>query len=130
MLSIFPSLFAFSLVGTALLRLLLGIVFLYFAYKLARAGKQKAHPGLCTKQSLLFYGGACIEAVMGLFLCIGLFTQIAALLAALLSLDHLLRRKQFEPIFEQTRLVQLVLFCLSLALLTLGPGLFSLDLPL
>lgn len=128
MLSIFPALLSFSLLGTALVRVLVGIIFFIFAFRLFTAARKEGS-GKCSPRMLLLLGGFSIEALLGMFLFIGLFTQVAALLGAIISLDHLCRKKEFGPLLKESSLFHVVVFLLCLALLFLGPGIFAFDLP-
>lgn len=128
MLSIFPALLPFTLLGTTLIRIALGSMFILFAMRLFRASRQEGK-GICSPRSLLLLGGACTEGLAGTLLFIGLFTQVAALFVMLLSLDHILRPKQFEPLLKESPLFHALTHILALALLFLGPGILAFDLP-
>ncbi len=128
MLSIFPTLLPFTLLGTMLIRIALGGIFILFAIRLFRASRQEGK-GRCSQRPLLLLGGACVEGLAGTLLCIGLFTQAAALFIMLLSLDHILRQKQFGPLLKESPLFHALTHVIALALLFLGPGILAFDLP-
>ncbi|KKU59147.1 MAG: DoxX family protein [Parcubacteria group bacterium GW2011_GWA2_47_12] len=135
MLSVFPSLLAFGLLAPLLLRLALGLVFVNFGWhKLARgrADKTAFFESLGWKPGEYFaFGFGVVELVVGVMLIVGIYTQIAAFVAALISLGALaLKRRTTSCGIESTRGFLALLFIISLSLLVLGAGLFAFDLPL
>lgn len=105
MLSVWPDLFYLWMAGPFILRLALGIS-LFSLYYSARRN---------------------IRGIFGLLaavlLIIGLFTQPAALVSALLLLEEIWSKRH-------DRITLLPLLAIALALLVLGPGLFAFDWPL
>ena len=107
MLSVFPELFNYSQIAPLLLRLSLGIV-------LIRIGYLTIFKTITKKEK--FVGG--IQVIASVFLFLGLFTQIASLLA-------------IATVFNvNQKALKLMIFVVALSLMLLGPGLFSFDLPL
>lgn len=121
MLNPFPSLLAFSLLAPLLVRVTLGLTFVHLAY-----GVFLHHKRMCR----LLVSLGVLAALGGIALVIGLFTQIASLLAACISLVFFLFPKQVAAPFGVERRLSLILFVLSLSLLFSGAGLFAFDLPL
>lgn len=128
MLSLFPSLFAWSFFGIALLRVVLALVVASHAwehFKDARATK-----------ALSAIVISLIEAVLAILLFIGLFTQATALLLAILMLASLVinyRHRDDLPIGlhnHYPKAYYLLIAIIALSLLTLGPGAWAIDLPL
>jgi uncharacterized membrane protein YphA (DoxX/SURF4 family) len=107
-LSLFPSLFAYSLIGTMLLRITLGVIFVVRGNARRKSGNQ----------------GGWVELAGGVLLLVGLWTQAAALILGLLSLY---RSKKTSG---DARMLLVLLAVVSLALVLLGPGMPAVDLPL
>ena len=133
MLSLFPQILFLAPAGTALLRIAAGLAYLYVAYFLWSEQKALAQerlpligslpPWLASIASLLF-------AAIGVLLIVGLWTQCAALLAALASLKGALFAKKYPRIVPLSRAAYLFLFVICLSLVVSGAGAFGFDLPL
>ncbi|OHA18992.1 MAG: hypothetical protein A3C08_00635 [Candidatus Taylorbacteria bacterium RIFCSPHIGHO2_02_FULL_47_18] len=134
MLSVFPDLLAFWLLAPFLLRVALGLVFVNFGlHKLGRgrADKTAFFESLGWKPGEYFaFGFGAIELIAGLLLIVGLYTQIAALVVALILLCALILKKKVPHGIESSRGFLALLFIIALSLLVLGAGLFAFDLPL
>ncbi len=117
MLSIFPNLLTYSLFAPILLRLTIGAIFLFWAYANLRS---------TTKNTPLI----ALEALIGLLLILGLFTQPAALLASIILLYRLGHKVKARAFFTDGVNYYFILLVISLSLLVLGPGSYSFDLPL
>ena len=118
-LSLFPSLLTYQMIGIFIIRIALSLTFLRLGYRIA------FH--LQLKKSWLKSVG-WVAMIVGLLLLIGLYTQAAALLAALMMLSLVvreIRHRQFDNLNYH-----LLVLVIALALLTLGPGAFAIDLPL
>ena len=90
MLSIFPSLLAYQGFGPFIIRLILGITLAYFGYR-KTLGK-----GTSSGSNSKAYG--IVEIVTGIFLIIGLYTQLAALINAIIliiKIGHKINQKAF-----------------------------------
>lgn len=114
-LNIFPILFLAPL-GYLVLRVMCGIVLI------ALARTRAWHEG----SSLLYKGWGVGVSGVGILLILGLFTQIAAILAVLLALIAQKAAGTQTPIPYSTRL--LIIGC-ALTLLVTGAGAFAIDLP-
>lgn len=134
MLSIFPDLLTFGLVAPFLLRLALGFTFLGFGWgKLTREREEKSRffeeinlkPG---KVYALAFGLA--ELVGAILLIVGLFTQIVAIVFALISLGSFFIKSRRPNVLSSSKEFLAILFIISLSLLFSGPGFFAFDLPL
>ncbi len=125
MLSLFPELLAFDLVGILLLRVSVGFIFLSVGWRLfaARALEQEDKQRRPGKLMGIY------ALATGALLTVGLYTQGAVLAGIVLSLAlaHFARTRSSllsEPLtYHLTALI-------CLALLFLGPGAFGIDLPL
>lgn len=132
MLNVFPIQFLAPLAYT-ILRLCVALVFLYLAHShLKNKGVLKESLGF----SGFPYGGfvtwylIVIELVIGCMFFFGFYTQIAALLAMLFSLDLFLGRKKVSHELLPSTMVKILLFFASLSLFITGAGAFAFDLPI
>lgn len=132
MLSVFPIHFL-SLFAYFLLRLCLGLVLLYlgmthFSYRdeLQYVLRLSWWPWGKTT-TLLFASG---EIIFALLLLVGAWTQVAALLVAIMSVKMLLLRHWFNHHTIPSKLFYLLLCGASLSLVITGAGVFAVDLPL
>lgn len=134
MLSVFPDLLAFGLFAPLLLRVALGLAFVRFGWhKVGRGRAEKAafFDSLGWKPGAYFaFGFGALELAVGTFLLIGLYTQVAALAAALVSLGALVLKKKPSQGITSSRGFLGLLFIIALSLLVLGAGFFAFDLPL
>jgi len=120
-LSLFPSLFTYQLVGIFVLRVVLGFIFLHLGHNIIF---KLNRPETWIKTSGLIIG------LVGILLILGLFTQAAALVTALLSLLAVIIKIRSSHALEHGLDYYLLLLGISIALLTLGAGAFAIDLPL
>jgi len=120
-LSVLPSLLDYSFFGTALLRLILGLVVLQLGYRILFKS-----PPPDNRRRLA--GGLVL--VSGALLVVGFLTQVAALAIAIFALAALIIKLRAEFSFGDRVSFYLLLLAAALALLTLGPGAFAIDLPL
>ncbi|OHA14932.1 MAG: hypothetical protein A3A10_02425 [Candidatus Tagabacteria bacterium RIFCSPLOWO2_01_FULL_42_9] len=113
MLSLFPQLFTYSELAPLILRFAAAFIVIGFGY-----------PKLLKPSEYRNFAVGLIEFCSAIFLIAGFLTQLAAALIILAMIYEIVRP---EP--ENLRLKILLIAALgSLALL--GPGLFSIDLPL
>lgn len=119
MLSIFPNLLSYQMFAPLLIRLTLGIILIYWAYKTLQS-----HPD--TNKKIV----SLIEGVAGLLLIIGLWTQVAALIIAIDLLVRLYKKYQTKSLFSDGINYYFILFVLAIALLFTGAGFVAFDLPL
>ena len=133
MLSIFPQLLDYQIYGSLILRLALGAVFLAHGYQ-KLANDKAGFAGYL--ESLKFKPGklwawlvTLVEFFGGVLLVLGLWTQPAALVLAIQFLVILFWVQRGKP-FVAGREFDFLIFMALLALLVLGPGAFSIDLPL
>lgn len=120
-LSAWPLLLSFPMLGIFIIRVVLGLVFLQLGYAITFT--------LARRESWIISTG-WLALVTGLLLVIGLFTQVAALVAAILALIAIIIKMRAGHALEHNVSYYFLILAIALALLTLGPGTFALDLPL
>lgn len=133
--SLFPHLLDYQMLGIFMIRATLGLIFVYFAYtkilykrheQIEFFEKLKMHP---TK--VFFWVVALIELVAGIGLTVGLYTQAAAIVTGVLMIfAFFIKHHRPTVLPHNTAEFYILLAVVSLALLFLGPGAFSFDLPL
>ncbi|MDP3785309.1 MAG: DoxX family protein [bacterium] len=131
--SLFPQLFTFSELAPLALRLVLAVVFIIHGYsKLFKnfSGTVQFFEAVGFKPAVLwvFVAGA-VEFFGGILLVLGFLVQPVA---ALLAIEMLVAiwKVQFKKGFAGGYEFDLSLLAMALALLVLGPGALSFDLPL
>lgn len=134
MLSTFPALLAYGVIGTTLLRISLGAVFFMLGIRTLtkeRATIAHTYTRIKLKPGIAFaiLLGAC-EIILGVLLIIGLYTQIASGLAALASLKIAIFRACKFTFSEQSVGFFIMTAIIASSLVFLGAGIYSFDLPL
>lgn len=114
-LSIFPELYNYSAVAPFILRVALGLM-------LVKNGTGKER----TSGSIL----NLISSATGIFLIIGFYTQLAAVVALILSLIKIFSTFGNNDKPNQNFGYYFLSLVIAVALTLLGPGIFALDLPL
>jgi len=132
MLNFFPIQFL-APVAYALLRICIGIVFLYLARTHIRHRDEFKNiytlPRLPYGTFFTWYV-AIVEIVVGTLFIAGLFTQIAALISALYAIKSLILYHRFSHPLLPTRLSLTLILMVSLSLFITGAGIFAFDLPI
>ncbi|MBI2024087.1 DoxX family protein [Candidatus Giovannonibacteria bacterium] len=132
MLSIFPDLFFLEQLSELVLRLVLGVIFIAHGYpKLFKdfAGTAQFFESYGIKPATFWViVVGVVEFVGGILLIIGLFTQIAAILLAINMVVAIIKVK-FRQGFVNGYEFDLALLAMTIALVFLKPGFFSIDLP-
>jgi uncharacterized membrane protein YphA (DoxX/SURF4 family) len=122
MTSLFPYLFTYEQAAPLIIRVVLGVTLAYFGYQKIRGY------GTSSGSNSGIYGG--IEIFISLFLIIGLWTQLAALLNAailIVKIGFKIRHKQF---LNDGINYYILLLAMALSLLFTGAGFLAFDLPL
>ena len=120
MLSIFPSLLSYNQLSPFLIRIALGTILVYWAYKAVRNADLKMN-----MKAL-----AIIEGVSGALLIIGLFSQVVALII-IIDLVIRLGKKIIKKEFLTDGLnYYLVLLIMAISIIVTGAGWYGFDLPL
>lgn len=134
MLNPFPELLIYSLLAPFILRVVVGLIFLDLGMLLFR-GEQKRwitslsvfkipHPEKVVKVL------GVIEILGGIALILGFYTQIAALVLAILTLKEAIIEYRQPEVLKRNLVFYILLFAISLSLLFSGAGAFAIDLPL
>lgn len=111
MLSIFPWLFNYSQIAPFILRIVLAVALVSLNFSRTKS----------ENKYLKASAGAQCLAALSIFL--GIFIQAGALLTIIAVIADVIKK-------QRSKLLGLLIFAIALSLLFLGPGLFSLDLPL
>jgi uncharacterized membrane protein YphA (DoxX/SURF4 family) len=134
MLSIFPDLLIYNLLGITILRVTLGFMGVYLAFKVLSKRNQIVE-FVASKIPFVFISKISPWIIFVLFiisggmLIIGLYTQIACIVLAYLFLKILFIDIFIKDFSGNTTIFYVGLIIISLALLFLGPGTFAYDLP-
>lgn len=134
MLSVFPTLLAYQVIGATLLRIALGAVFLVLGYRAFGSEKSRLISFCHSLRIPLGYFWvilfALVEILTGIFLLAGLYTQIAAIVAIVISLKLLILNSFGKNLTSQAPSFYFLTMIIATSLLFLGPGLLAFDLPL
>ena len=122
MFSIFPFLLTFAGIAPFIIRISFGITTIYIAYK-----KLINKDQCITKQLKLFN---TIEIILSIFIIIGLFTQLIALVYAIIFAIKLIHKASKKALLSDGINYYLLLFIMALSLVFTGAGLIAFDLPL
>ena len=130
MLSLFPSLLAFQEISPFILRLTLGIIFIFWVYqKLQKKNTEKNDDGSNRNTGNAIFSGI-LEAIIGVLLITGLFVQLAAFVSALVFIIRIILKIRNRSFMTDGVNYYFILLVISLSLLVTGPGRFAFDLPL
>lgn len=129
MLTLFPYLLDFQLIVPFLLRLALAVVLFSYCYKTLKRSRISVFTVWSLIKGKWLKGVVVAQLVVATMLVLGIFTQVAAVLALIsVVIKEVVLKKHGEKCSDYTHLILFIAVCLSL--LILGPGIFSLDLPL
>lgn len=126
MASVFPDLFDFSSVGVLVLRLAVAIFFILFGTRLTQAVQMVKDKGNSVVVLGYVYGIA--HLLVGIFLLVGLYTQIMAILGMLLSTLSFAQGVNTQSP-KGSQQVHILLFFICFSLLFFGAGIFAVDIP-
>ncbi len=122
MLSIFPSLFSYQELSPFLIRLVLGITLAYFGYqKVMKRGQSSG-------SNSVLYGA--VEILVSIFLIIGLYTQLAALINAIILIIKLAFKARNKQLLTDGVNYYILLLVMATSLMVTGAGWWAFDLPL
>lgn len=120
MLNTFPNLLTYGLFAPLLLRLALGIFLVFTSYKSLRG-----------QISNISRGAEIVLAIAGVFIVIGLFTQVMALLVLIISAATFVYKwKVVKSLLEKDIMLYVFVIVISISLMLSGAGFYAIDLPL
>ena len=134
MLNTFPTLLSFSFLATALLRITAGIIFIYFGLlKITKDKKDKIHffevINLKPAKYWLYFI-AFTEIISGLLITIGLFTQIASIIASIIMFITIIIKTKKPSALPNTTDFYILFFVVFFVLIFMGAGAFAIDIPI
>jgi len=134
MLNQFPDLLVLGLLAPFFLRIVLGIFYLRFGYLKLIKDKEvevRFFENIRLKPGIVFvWVFGLLEAVGGILLIAGLFTQIVSLILSVLILGVIIIKLRNKGAFPNDMKFYVLLFVTTFSLLFSGAGAFALDLPL
>jgi uncharacterized membrane protein YphA (DoxX/SURF4 family) len=134
MLNPFPDLLTYSLLAPFILRVVAGLIFVDLGVLLFKNEKERWLISLSTlkipnpRMAIKILGG--IEIVAGAMLILGFYTQIAALVLALLTFAETYVEFKDPVVLKRNLVFYIMLFAITLSLFLSGAGAFAFDLPL
>ena len=120
--SLFPYLLSYQEIAPFILRIVLGLTLAWFGYKKIQ---QK---GTSSGSNSVMYG--VVEIIIAAFLIIGLYTQLAALLNALILTIKIGFKIRDKAFLTDGVNYYVLLLAMALSVVFLGAGIWSFDLPL
>ncbi len=134
MLSMFPEFLTLGLLAPFIIRVVLGLVILNLGY--LKLNKERKEWETSFKTIFLKPAGfwvsvlGLIEVIGGILLMVGAFTQLVALIFAVITLSELALEIKQREILKRGFVFYLLLFACSASLVFSGAGFFAIDLPL
>lgn len=133
MLTLLPDLLDYSFFGPTVVRLALGGALLTLAYRHLLAREHIRHEmreQFGVFAPMISFGLPTLGAAVGALIVIGLFTQVAALFAVVLSIKLWVVRRTHRSIAAPSALALVFMGAIALSLIVTGPGALAFDLPL
>lgn len=131
LLTLFPELLFLAPAGTTLLRIAAAICFAYMVRYLWMKNKEITSaevPVVGHLQPWMLAISEGVISVVAIFLFFGVWTQVTALVGALVVIKHLFWFRTFRNILPFERSTYWLLLCICLMLFVTGAGAFSLSL--
>ena len=134
MLNPFPDLLTYSLLAPFILRLVAGLIFVDLGVFLFKNEKERWIISLSAlkvpnpKIAAKILG--CVEIIGGVMLIVGFYTQVAALVLALLTFAEAYVEYKDPGILKRNLVFYVMLLAIMLSLLLSGAGAYAFDLPL
>lgn len=134
MLSIFPELLSFSLLGIFIIRAVIGLTLILISIQILFIKKNnlveniKNKGVLFAKYSILLLGS--VSLLSGAFMLVGFLVQISAIVSSYLFLNIMYLDSRSDNVLKQSRMFYIIMSLISISFLFIGPGIFSVDLPL
>jgi uncharacterized membrane protein YphA (DoxX/SURF4 family) len=134
MLNPFPELLTYGLLAPFILRVVVGFVFVNLGLLAFKGEKERWIVSLATlnipnpKIAVKIFGA--IEFIGGVMFLLGFYTQIAALILAVLTFAEAYVEYKDPTILKRNFVFYLLILAITLSLLFSGAGAFAIDLPL
>lgn len=133
MLSIFPQLLPFSLLGIFIIRITIGLTLLFIASDILSKKRNDFIKMLKLKKFFMPEATVWLigltSIIVSFFMLAGFITQISAIISGYIFFNLMILDSE-NKIIGQTKIFYIIMSIISFSFLFLGPGLFSLDLPL
>ncbi len=117
---LFPSLLAYEQIAPFIIRVVLGFTLLYFGLRKMRGEGQSSGSNS--------YRYGLIEVIIAIFLIVGLYTQLAALINAIILIFKIGFKINEKKFLTDGVNYYVLLLAMAIALLFMGPGVLSFDL--
>ena len=134
MLNPFPELLTFSLLGPFILRLVIGVIFIDLGVLKLRGEKSRWLASFNTlglrPADLFLTLYAFVQIIAGLFILVGLWTQIAAIVLVIFTAIEFYIEWSAKEILKRSIVFYILLLAILLSLLLTGAGAYAFDLPL
>lgn len=135
-LNVFPNLLSLSFLAPMILRLALGLITINLGYLALKSERPRWNTffegfGIAKANSniaVTIFG--LIEIIGGSALLLGLYTQVAALVFALINFIEMYAEYKDATLVKRNIVFYILLFVIAVSLLFTGAGAYSLDLPL
>ena len=126
MLNIFPSLLSLSFFSPLVLRIVLGVVMIWFSFEIAQKAKGA---GKSTSPFVFIYIPVFSSLFIGLLMIAGSWTQIVALFSIFYNVVALINEAMKNGRIDRM-IINVLLIAISISIITTGAGAFAFDLPL
>jgi uncharacterized membrane protein YphA (DoxX/SURF4 family) len=120
MLSLFPSLLSWQQLAPFIIRVTVGLVFVYWAYKVFRTQNSS------TSSKII----ASFEAIAGVLMIIGLWAQAAAIYSVIDLIVRLADRIQKKAFLTDGINYYVLLLVMTISIIVTGAGIWAFDMPL
>jgi uncharacterized membrane protein YphA (DoxX/SURF4 family) len=134
MLNPFPDLLVYSLVAPFIIRVVLGLIFIDLGILVFKGEKTRWKTSFTTlripRPEIAVKALGVIQVLGGAMILIGLYTQIAALILALLTFAEAYFEYRDPTILKRSLVFYVLIFASLLSLLFSGAGAFAFDIPL
>ncbi len=132
MLNVFPGLLTYGFFAPTLLRIAAAIVLFYLAYNhyTQREHIARTHFPVFGAKTWIAWVAIFVDVVVGLGLFFGAWTQVAALLGALIALKYGIWYGKYPSYFVLPRSTAFLLCIVCLSLMLTGAGAMAFDVPL
>src|SRR3989344_4867428 len=133
MLNPFPELLVYSLLAPFILRVVAGLIFVDLGILLFKNEKQRWLASLSAikvpNPQIAVKILGMTEIITGIMLILGLYTQIATIILAVITFKAVYIEYREPAILKRTLVFYILLLAITLSLLLSGAGAFAIDLP-